>query len=229
MTVATVDAGGRAAAWRLLSLGFAPPTEETVAEVGELAEALCCLEWSDRVLELLETVRDLAQKAGHEELAVAYQRLFGGRVRVPPYEGSYELDPIRQGRQMADVAAFYRAFGAEAGGPASERPDHVGCELEFLSFLELRRLEAEDAGRTADGIVLDDIATSFLRDHAGRWLPTFFAEVHAAATGAALYRALAALGRTLIDAELARHGLEPSLLPRRPPRSAVERDVVECG
>ncbi|MDW8338133.1 MAG: molecular chaperone TorD family protein [Thermoleophilia bacterium] len=229
MTVATEPAVGRAAAWRLLSLGLAPPTEETMAEVRELAEALLALERTERTAGLLRAVRDLALADGQEERAAAYQRLFGGRVRVPPYEGSYELDPIRQGRQMADVAAFYRAFGAEAAGPVAERPDHVGCELEFLSFLELRRLEAEEEGREADAAVLDDVAASFLRDHAGRWLPTFFAELHAAAGEAPLYGALAALGRTLLDGELARRGLEPTPLLCRHPRSAVEREVIECG
>jgi TorA maturation chaperone TorD len=172
--VSTLAPGGVALAglWRLLSLGFASPTEDTLAEVEALADALA---EAGAPSEVEDVLLELA-RGGRDELAADHAWLFGGTVRVSPYEGSYELDPVRQGRQMADVAAFYRAFGAEAHGPTAERPDFVGCELEFLSFLELRRLLAVE--REEDGVeLLDDIASSFLAEHAGRWLPTFFAAV----------------------------------------------------
>jgi TorA maturation chaperone TorD len=228
MTVAVEPGIGQAAAWRLLSLGFTPPTEETLEEVAGLAGALLELEWEPHVAVSLRAITSEAESAERELLASQYQRVFGGNVRIAPYEGSYELDPIRQGRQMADIAAFYRAFGAEAHGPIAERPDHVGCELEFLSFLELRRLEAVEADRQADAVVLDEIAASFLRDHVGRWLPTFLGEVYAS-SAAPLYRALAAFGSGLVDAELERRGIEPTPLPRRRLRSTLERDSFDCG
>ena len=39
-----------------------------------------------------------------EAIAASQARLFGGKVEVAPYEGSYEEDPFRQARQMSDVA-----------------------------------------------------------------------------------------------------------------------------
>ena len=113
MTTAAHEGVGLAAAWRLLSLGFAPPTEETLAEVESLAEGLADLESSAEIADVLEAVRDTEL----EEAAARYAALFRGGVFVAPYEGSYELDPTRLGRQLSDVAAFYRAFGAEAHGP----------------------------------------------------------------------------------------------------------------
>lgn len=223
MTTATAGGVSLAALWRLLSLGFTPPTEETVTEVEALAEGLLEIESSPELEDLLEAL-------GHttaDGLATQYFDLFGGTVRVPPYEGSYELDPIRQGRQMADVAAFYRAFGAEPSGPAGERPDHIGCELEFLSFLELRRLAA--AENAEDVGLLDEIGASFLTDHAGCWLPTFFAEVARGAEAAPFYRALAALGSRMVDDELTRRGIEPAPLPKQRSRLSVEADSFECG
>jgi TorA maturation chaperone TorD len=212
-----------AALWRLLSLGFTSPTTETVAEVEALAEAVLETEPSPEFAAVLTALRNftVVELAGH------YNELFGGTVQVAPYEGSYELDPIRQGRQMADVAAFYRAFGAEPSGPAGERPDHIACELEFLSFLELRRLAAADAEEDAE--LLDEIVASFLTDHAGRWLPTFFANVHEAASRAPVYRALASLGERTVADELARRSLEPATLPRRHSQLSVEADSFECG
>lgn len=224
MTTVAEPAVARAALWRLLSLGFAPPREETLDEVETLAEVLA--EGADGHAEdVLEAIRSESL----DGCSAAYQRLFGGTVLVAPYEGSYELDPIRQGRQMSDVAAFYRAFGAEPHGPAAERPDHVGCELEFLSYLELRRLAAAEEGDVEGAELVEGIGESFLRDHAGRWLPTFFTAVHASAEQAPLYRALAALGARVVEAELARRGVKPSPLPRRHARGEVEADELACG
>jgi len=227
MTTLAPPATARSALFRLLALGFAPPSAETLAEIEGLADALAGL---PGVPAEVEDVRRSARATGVESLAGAYQWLFGGSVRVAPYEGSYERDPIRQGRQLADVAGFYRAFGAEAHGPASERPDHAGCELEFLSFLELRALAAAEAGDEAGAALVEEIAGTFLYDHAGRWLPTFFAQVRdAGAGGAPFYRALAALGERVLAEELARRGLEVTPVPAERRRLAVEGDAFECG
>jgi TorA maturation chaperone TorD len=212
-----------AALWRLLSLGFMSPTTDSVAEVEALADGLLETESSPE----LEGVLAASRSCTVVELAAQYNELFGGTVQVSPYEGSYELDPIRQGRQMADVAAFYRAFGAEPSGPAGERPDHIGCELEFLSFLEIRRLAAFEDHEDVE--LLDEISASFLSDHAGRWLPTFFAAVREAASRAPLYRAFGSLGERTLGDELARRSLEPATLPRRHSQLSVEADSFECG
>jgi TorA maturation chaperone TorD len=224
VTTATQGGVGLAALWRLLSLGFSSPTEETVAEVEVLADGLVEADARHPAEGVLHAVRE----SELDELATQFAALFRGNVLVPPYEGSYEIDPIRQGRQMADVAAFYRAFGAEAGGPAIERPDFVGCELEFLSFLELRHLAALESVEEGTEL-LAEIGDAFLTDHAGRWLPTFFADVEREAVDAPFYRELAALGARVIADELSRRDLEPSPLPRRRTRSSVERDSFECG
>jgi len=226
MTVTTDSGVGVAALWRLLSLGFTAPTEETVAEMCVLAEALA--ELPDAAPELADLLSEL-HSTKVERLSAVYQGLFGGKVQVPPYEGSYELDPIRQGRQMADIAAFYRAFGAEAHGPAAERPDHVGCELEFLAFLDLRRLAAVEEGDETGAEIVDEIITTFLGDHAGRWLPGFFATLYEAAAHSTVHRTLAVLGAGALEGELVRRGIEPALAPRHRPRLSVEADSFPCG
>lgn len=224
MTSATQSGVALAALWRLLSLGFTSPTAETIAEVDILADGLVEAEASRDVADVLEAVRS----SELTELGAQFSALFRGTVLVPPYEGSYEVDPLRQGRQMADAAAFYRAFGAEAHGPTIERPDFVGCELEFLSFLELRRMAAVEADEDGADLV-EEIGDTFIADHAGRWLPTFFADVEREAAGAPFYRALAVLGARVLSEQLERRGIEPAPLPRRRTRSSVERDSFECG
>jgi TorA maturation chaperone TorD len=159
-------------------------------EVDALAAALAERPEAPAELESLHTAI-----AGSSPAAVgaAQQRLFGGKVEVAPYEGSYEDDPFRQARQMSDVAGFYRAFGAEAHGPAHERPDHAGCELEFLAFLGARRLAAAESGHDAEADLCLEIEEVFLRDHAGRWLPSFFRAVERQAPDG-FHKALGRLG-----------------------------------
>jgi TorA maturation chaperone TorD len=223
MTTSTLGGVDRAATWRLLALGFAPPTEETLGDVEALASGVHEIDPSPETADLLAALEGAAVR----DVAAQFHALFGGTVLVSPYEGGYELDPVRQGRQMADVSAFYRAFGAEPGGPAGERPDYVGCELEFLSYLELRRIEAIEAGEDTE--LLDEIGDAFLRDHVGRWLPTFLTDVQEAAAGTGFHAALASLGSRTIENELERRAVEPRRLPQRRGRLAVERDSIECG
>jgi TorA maturation chaperone TorD len=213
---------------RLLSIGFSPPDEDVVGELRRLAVLGASTVADAGLAECLADLEHaLAADGLLEELAPAYDSLFGGAVRCPPYEGSYESDPIRSSRELADVAGFYRAFGAAASGPASERPDHAGCELEFLSFLAVKRLAAQDAGDEEGAAVCREAEEAFLRDHLGRWFPAFCAEV-AEASDAYVYRLLAVTGERFVAAELARRGIQTSpVRPRR--RTAVEGDAVTCG
>jgi TorA maturation chaperone TorD len=215
---------GLAVAWRLLSLALAAPTGERLAELRLLGEALQGSELA-RSSALDPTGLVEAAGAGESVLAPAYQRLFGGKVRIAPYEGSYEADPFRAARVLADVAGFYRAFGAGAHGPAAERADHAGCELEFLAFLSARRLAAASPEEAERCRTIED---AFLAEHAGRWLPAFFREL-AAAAEPGFYSSLGRLGEALVLAVLAARELEPARLGPRPRRLSVEGDALECG
>lgn len=209
---------------RLLSLGFGVPDEEALAELETIADGLLEREGTDEKIRVaLAEVRALA---GSEELAAEYERLFEGAVLCPPYETSYEADPFRAARQLADVAGFYRAFGAEAQGPAAERPDHAGCELEFLAFLAAGRAAAEASGDRERAAIAAEVEDAFLRDHLGRWLPAFCRRVESEADG--FYAALARLGGLFVAGELERRGIDPEPLGRRLPL-AVEADCMQCG
>jgi TorA maturation chaperone TorD len=226
---ATAAAGTLAVLYRLLSLGFTPPDEETLEQV----RRLCVLGARHAEEEgLAELLGELGHSLDDDELLPKLQAehdaLFGGAVRCSPYEASYEADPFRQTRQMADLAGFYRAFGADTSGPAAERPDHAGCELEFLSFLTAKRASALEARDGEHAAVCLEAEEAFLRDHLGRWFPAFCREV-AASTSSAAYRLLALAGERLVVAELARRGIEPVPLSARRRLSAVEGDEIVCG
>jgi putative dimethyl sulfoxide reductase chaperone len=207
---------------RLLALAFAPPDDEALVELELLARGLHELA-GGRDPDLAELAR-LAAEVRAADLAGEYERLFDADAPCPPYEGSYEADPFRQTRQMADVAGFYRAFGARADG---ERPDHAACELEFLSFLVAMRLAAEERGAAEDAAICVEAENAFLGDHLVRWIPTFCRRV-GETTSSPFYASVACLGDRLATSELTRRGLEPEPLGARR-RSTVEVDVLECG
>ena len=214
------------ALWRLLSLGLATPTRDLLDEVDALAEGI---EERPAAPTGLAALREAIARSSPEAIATSQARLFGGKVAVAPYEGSYEDDPFRQARQMSDVAGFYRAFGAEAHGPAYERPDHAGCELEFLAFLGARRLAAVDAGASRRGRPLPGgrggVPARARGPLAAGVLPGARARRHRIPS----MRRSAALGADGVEAELARRGIEPEPLGPRARRLSVEADELECA
>jgi TorA maturation chaperone TorD len=225
MTTATVDGIELAARWRLVSLGLSLPDADWLEELDALAFAL-----RDRVPcpatidALLAALSDAEER---RRLEAEYHRLFDGEAPVPPYEGAWEGDPFRHVRQLSDIAGFYAAFGAEAGGPAAERADHVACELEFLAFLAARTLELDQSGDREGAETCREAAGTFLREHPGRWVPQFCRALLDTTTSA-VYACLATLGEEIINAELERRGIVPEPLRRRR-RLEVEADCFECG
>ncbi len=204
---------------RLLSLGFAAPDVEALDDVPALARGVAARPDVDPAI--AEALVELAViEPTADALRSEHAALFDGEVRCPPYEGSYESDPFRHARQMADASGFYRAFGAEV---RAERADHVSTQLEFLAFLAARR--AADDGEEAK--TCREIEDAFLRDHLGRWLPAFCRDV-ARETGSRFYGLLAVAGERWILAELEARGLSPSAAGSRA-RLSVEADRVECG
>jgi putative dimethyl sulfoxide reductase chaperone len=181
---------------RLLSLGFSPPNQRSLAEFDALAHGL--LEKPGPPPELAELLA-----ADWGSLPADYEALFGNGD-LSPYEGSYEPDSFSVTRQLSEVAGFYRAFGADVGGSRSDRPDHAGSELEFFAYLTAKRLAASDE---EERTICRGAEDAFLLDHLGRWFPTFCREV--ADSGTPFYSALARLGEHFVAEELAHRGLEP--------------------
>lgn len=226
---ATADtAVERAAYARLLALGFTAPHVDTLGEMLHLAAVL---EHDGPPGAEGDALRDilsaLADPAVFGTAPAEYSALFDGDAPCAPYEGSYEPDPFRQTRQMSDVAGFYAAFGATAGGPDADRPDHVACELEFLSYLTLRVAGAREDGRDAEIAVCADAEDAFMRDHLGRWLGAFCDRV-VRHTVSPLYAGLGRLGSLFAAGECMRRGIEPPPLPEAK-RWSVEADELVCG
>jgi DMSO reductase family type II enzyme chaperone len=175
------------------------------------------------------------QPHGFESFQTACVTAFGHAARgdCPLNEieyGDLNADPLFQPHRLADVAAFYRAFGMEVADSATERPDHIGMELEFMSLLAAREAYAlEHQWDDADIALGHDAQKQFLREHLGRWSPAFARRLARAATDSTLV-ALAEFTGDFVTAESARFGLPPGnedLLLR--PVDTAEQLCSSCG
>ncbi|MCI0568554.1 MAG: molecular chaperone TorD family protein [Acidobacteria bacterium] len=205
----------RSLLYQAVSLGFLPPTELTIERLGRessaaaLAEAAAYLDDQDGTA-LAPRTRTLAAPVDaldSQALTTSSMNLFGHTARgpVPPYETEYGEDEIFQKpHQMSDVAGIMGAFGLKLDPSAHERIDHIACELELAAFLARKEAHAVEIG---DAAMLEQTRKAMrllLRDHLGRFVPSFAGRLrHADPQG--FYGALAELCRELVEADCRRY------------------------
>ncbi len=157
------------------------------------------------------------------------------RGSCPPNEieyGDLKADPLFQPHRLADLAAFYRAFGLETAADSDERLDHVSVQLEFMAVLcaqEAGWLNADPESEVL--MVCRDAQRKFLREHLGRWTPAFARRLHRTAGDGPL-AALALLLLAFVESECRRAGVRPGneeLLLRPADEAASLCDVCGLG
>lgn len=156
-----------------------------------------------------------------------HHRLFEGSAACPVNEGAY----IRRdkGSLLADISGFYRAFGLALAEGTGERPDHLRCELEFCASLLLLAAQARETADAERADLALDALRAFLADHLFDWLPSFCAQLTAAAKLPLHARLAEALHET---ADVLARGLG---LPTPPPDAVAapaeepEDSSMECG
>lgn len=173
----------RAALYSALALGFQAPTAETLARL--LTEE-CRLSligtakmlYPARAPDLISLIEKFPDSADDSvaKISSCYRELFGHTARgpIPPYETEYGNEALfQQPQELGDLMGFYNAFGLIVKPGQHERADHISCECEFLMFLALKEchaLEQDDREMLAETRKAQKL---FLRDHLGRFLPTF--------------------------------------------------------
>ncbi len=204
----------RSILYEAVSLGFGPSPRRVLERLGSedgaaaLAEAATVLdgEGGEGLASRVRAVVACAAAASPESLAAAYERLFGHTVRgpVPPYETEYGEEALFQKpHDISDIAGFLRAFGLALGTHTRERPDHVAYELEFLAFLARKEAHAIETGDGAMLVVTRSATRSFLKDHLGRFVPSFARRVMLRDAGG-FYGKLAELSLGLVKLDCAR-------------------------
>jgi DMSO reductase family type II enzyme chaperone len=158
----------------------------------------------------------------------------GARGSCPINEieyGDLSADPLFQPHRLADLAAFYHAFGMEPSRDGGERQDHLSVELEFMSVLAFRDAVAAHDSWNRDAIAQNQHAQkTFLREHLARWTPAFARQVQKVLPHSP-WAVFAALLHRFVESECRRFdiraGSEELLL--RPIDEAAESLCLSCG
>ncbi len=161
----------RAAVYRLLSLLFRYPTEESWPAVQPaLDAALVAGEVLPPSVAAAIAGASLAVRdRGRDALADEHRSLFtfSASPDCPLNESAYSAKHLFQEvQELADIAGFYRAFGLEMNG---ERPDDLSAELEFCYLLALKEGLARERRLRTEQSVCRDAHRAFVREHLGRW------------------------------------------------------------
>ncbi len=239
-----IDAAmARSFLYRFLAQAYEDPTVEgwtrmTATDNQQLLEsAVRALTANAPALsEAAAAFRARLQPEAFEPFLESYLSAFGhaARGRCPLNEieyGDLKADPLFQPHRLADLAAFYRAFGLEPADDADERHDHLCLELEFMCVLAAKEAYALKHQLDPEELSLcRDAQKRFLREHLGRWTPAFARRLARMAGDNAL-GALAHLTRAFIEAECARYGIAPGNeeLLLRPVDEATESLCTSCG
>jgi TorA maturation chaperone TorD len=169
--------------------------------------------------------------ASRETIQATYRQLFGLAAisqRCPPCEIEYEpnLDVAYRSQRLADVAAFYQAFGLEVSGRAGERLDHITVEAEFLYVLLAKEAAALDQANPEGAEISREARRKFFYEHVGWWLPAFARVLsHAALPG--YYQELASLMAGMSALERVSLGLPP-FRARIIPKPSAEEALAGC-
>lgn len=234
------SAVARAFLHRLLALAFADPTPEGWRWL-TAASTLASLRATTGVLggqlpgsaeALVATLNPDAFERFLNASVAAFGHAARGACPLNEIEyGDLKADPLFQPHRLADLAAFYHAFGLEVTEDAGERHDHLCLELEFMCVLAAKEAYALEHQFGADQRALGcDAQKKFLREHLGRWTPAFARRLVGTTSDPTL-GALAEFIRAFVESECARFGVNPGSedLRLRPVDEAADRMCDACG
>jgi DMSO reductase family type II enzyme chaperone len=241
---AAIDAAmARSFVYRFLYQAFQDPTEENWGRLTDV-NSHNMLESAVRILaantpllaQAAATLRSQLVPDRFESFQGPYLAAFGhaARGRCPLNEieyGDLKADPLFQPHRLADLAAFYRAFGLEVAEEADERQDHICLELEFMCVLAAKEAYALEHQLESESLsICRDAQKRFLREHLGRWAPAFARRLARMAADSPL-GTLANFTRAFIEADCARFGVPPGSedLLLRPVDEAAENLCHSCG
>ncbi len=125
--------------------------------------------------QLIDSIAEIRSILNHgswdlEALRLEHTRLFVKGESLP-YETSFDKNrPFGKTQELADIAGFYKAFGVKT---SSEFPDHIVCELEYMSLLCLKEVYALAHSQKEQAEVYSTAQRKFIAEHLGRWLKSF--------------------------------------------------------
>jgi len=221
--------------YRQLAEGFAYPTAERLqvwqdgSAIGTITEVVDALD--ERKLQAaVEQIRQSLSEPSALTLEEEYTYLFQRQAVASPYEGSYLVQSFfMQPQTLADVGAFYSAFGFQVAG---DLQDHLGAELEFVAVVCLKEAYAHEQGWIEQAETCAQARRRFLGEHLGRWLPVFAMRVRDNAR-LPFYAALTELTTLLVALDCEALGVAPDrtgvFMPEPAQAAQMEQDDGMCA
>jgi putative dimethyl sulfoxide reductase chaperone len=208
--------------YQFLARAFEYPAEQTWAWLAHPAThtaalaALTCFDpqsddqMSAQFKALLDQLRSDRFDSFHDDYIVAIGHAARGSCPINEIEyGDLKADPLFQPHRLADLAAFYRAFGLELGPDAGERHDHLAVQLEFMAVLTAQEASGQPFRESSESLDLcRDAQRKFLREHLGRWTPAFARRLRRA-VGDGPLGCLAHFTLVFVESECRRFNLDP--------------------
>ncbi|MGH9876232.1 MAG: TorD/DmsD family molecular chaperone [Nitrososphaerales archaeon] len=207
-----------ARAYQLAALGFMYPGRSWLAAMEKFLDARN-EDTANKVPQgenlLKSSLKQSLDQHALEGIEREHNHLFTAtaNVLIPVYETEYGMDTVfAKTKELADLNGFYLAFGVELGKDANgERPDHLGIELEFMATLLIKEAYARNEGWDDKANVCLEGRKKFLKDHIGRWGPTFCTMLNRK-TEVEFYKTLAGLTADLINKNLKDLNVKPGYL-----------------
>jgi DMSO reductase family type II enzyme chaperone len=226
---------GRGLLYRQLAAGFAYPTAarwkawQDGSAIEAMAKAVNALGEPELQAAIEQLEQSLPEPSGLS-LEEEYTFLFQRQTAASPYEGSYLVQSFFvQPQMLADVGAFYSAFGFQVAGDLS---DHLGAELEFMAVLCLKEAYAREQGWAEQAETCAQARRRFLAEHIGRWLPVFVMRVKDNAR-LPFFAALAELTEALVSHDCEAMDVVPErtgvFMPEPAQAAQVEQDDGICA
>ena len=141
----------------------------------EIAEALP-LKNKEQLIRRLKELSEKLNQTAYKDRVRQYEDCFGYTANgpVPCYELEYgEEHTHREPQQLSDISSFYNAFGLKVRGDNFERVDHIAIECEFMHYLLFKEVYALSNTEIENAAICREASTRFLREHLGRWAPSF--------------------------------------------------------
>ncbi len=229
----------RGACYRFLSFLLRhPKTVEGHCPWGDLeetvSEALEVLNFSgkDSLKNNLHEITCELKEKNLTQYTRLYESHFGYTVNssVPIYELEYgEAHSHREPQELADITAFYQAFGLKLHQKNHERGDHAAVECEFMNFLILKEAYALENDMAEQAEISREAAKHFLSGHLGFWIPSFAMRL-ARRSGQGMMKHIADFILFFVVEDCKAHGVAPGPndLPVRVVQEKVEAGCVSC-
>ena len=166
--------------YRYFAAFFLYPNQERLLKLQTFSERLADLgdEWAHlpfaaplkALVDLMRGFPLVEKKALVDE----FNRLFQVKPVAPPYETYFRATAGHlDGRIAAEIHQAYASSGLNPSPILNEQPDHLALELEFLSFLCGKEIEAIRADDQEAADLVRNEQGRFLEEHLARWFPAF--------------------------------------------------------